>query len=113
MVSSVFNRVCTPIHRQKKRQHSVIPWSIPCNIVANNALVSQYIVGAMLVSLPNQLAYHTYVIQAAVLASAELYSQIGGKWAATRRDKSARKRVRQSVEEIYHCLGPIYFRQAY
>ena len=62
----------------------------------------------MKVSLPDQLAYHAYIIQAAALASAEhFYSQNGGKRAATRRGKSARKRVRRSVEEIYHCLGPI------
>jgi hypothetical protein len=68
----------------------------------------------MKVSLPDQLAYHAYIIQAAALASAEhFYSQNGGKRAATRRGKSARKRVRRSVEEIYHCLGPIYFRRAY
>ncbi len=64
--------------------------------------------------MPDQLAYHAYIIQAAALASAEYYSyQNGGKRAATRRGKSARKRIRRSVEEIYHCLGPIYFRRAY
>ena len=37
----------------------------------------------MKVSLPDQLAYHAYIIQAAALASAEhLYLQNGGKRAA-------------------------------
>ncbi len=64
--------------------------------------------------MPNQLAYHAYIIQAAVLASAEhYYLQNGGKWAVTCQGKSARKRVHWSVEEIYHCLGPIYFCHAY
>jgi hypothetical protein len=69
----------------------------------------------MLVSLPDQLTYHTYIIQAATLALEEhySYSQDGGKRAATRRGKSARKRARRSVAEIYHCLGPIYFPRAY
>ena len=68
----------------------------------------------MNVLLPDQLAYHSYIIQAAALASAEhFYLQNGGKRAATRQGKSARKRIRQSVEEIYHCLGPVYFCRAY
>jgi len=68
----------------------------------------------MVVSLPDQLAYHAYIIQAAALASAaHFYSQDRGKRVATRRGKSARKRVRRSVEEIFNCLGPIYFRRAY
>ena len=66
------------------------------------------------VSLPDQLTYHAYIIQAAALAFAEhFYLQNGGKRAATRQGKSARKRVCWSVEEIYHCLGPIYFCRAY
>jgi len=68
----------------------------------------------MKVSLSDKLAYHAYIIQAAALVAEEHYlSQKGGKRAATRRGKSARKRVRRSVAEIYHCLGPIYFRRAY
>jgi hypothetical protein len=67
----------------------------------------------MKVSLPDKLMYHQYIIQAAALVSEEHYlSQNGGK-TATRRGKSARKRVRRSVAEIYHCLGSIYFRRAY
>jgi len=67
----------------------------------------------MKVSLPDKLMYHQYIIQAAALVSEEHYlSQNGGK-TATRRGKSARKRVCRSVAEIYHCLGSIYFRRAY
>jgi hypothetical protein len=62
----------------------------------------------MKLSVSDELTFHAYIIQAAALASAEhFYSQVGGKRAATRLGKSARKRVRRSVEEIYHCLGPI------
>ena len=47
------------------------------------ALVLQNIVCIMKVALPDQLAYHAYIIQAAALASAEhFYSQNGGKRAA-------------------------------
>ena len=70
----------------------------------------------MKVSLSDQLTYRAYIIQAAALASADhFYSQSAGrkKRAATRRGKSARVRVRRSVVEIYHCLGPIYFCRAY
>jgi hypothetical protein len=67
----------------------------------------------MKVSLPDKLMYHAYIIQAAALVTEEHYlSQNGGK-TATRLGKSARKRIRRSVAEIYHCLGPIYFRRAY
>ncbi len=31
----------------------------------------------------------------------------------TGRGKSAQKRVPRSIEELYHCLGPIYFFCAY
>ena len=80
------------------------------NNITDKATVSQHIDRAMDVSLPDQLTNHAYIIQAAALAFAEhFYSQN----AATRRGKSAQKRVRQSVEEIYHCLGPIYFCLAY
>ena len=68
----------------------------------------------MKISISDQLTFHAYVIQAPALASAEhFYSQNGGKRAAMHRGTSARKRVRRSVEEIYHCLGPMYFRRAY
>ena len=68
----------------------------------------------MKVLLPNQLAYHAYIIQAAALASANFYLHSERKArAATRRGKSARKRVRRSIGDIFHCLGPIYFRRAY
>jgi hypothetical protein len=68
----------------------------------------------MKLSISDQLTFHAYIIQAAAHASAEhYYLQNHGKRAATRLGKSARKRVRRSVGEIYHCLGPIYFRRAY
>ncbi len=69
----------------------------------------------MKVSLPDQLTYHASIIQAVAVAAAEhySYSQNGGKRAASRLGKSARKRVRWSVAEIYHCLSPIYFCHAY
>jgi hypothetical protein len=68
----------------------------------------------MVVSLPDQLAYEAYIIQAAALASAaHFYSRDRRKRVATRRGKSARRRIRRSVEEIFDCLGPIYFRRAY
>ncbi len=58
----------------------------------------------MKLSVSNELTFHAYIIQAAALASAEhLYSQSGGKRSAMRRGK----------EEIYRCLGPIYFCCAY
>ena len=48
----------------------------------------------MKVLLPDQLAYHAYIIQAAALASAEhFYSQNGGKRAAASQGKIARKRI--------------------
>ncbi len=41
------------------------------NNITNKATVSQHIDRAMDVSLPNQLTYHAYIIQAAALAFAE------------------------------------------
>lgn len=67
----------------------------------------------MLLSLPEQLTYHAYIIQAAAVAAAVCFESQGRKKAATRRGKSARKRVRNSVANIHSCLGPIYFRRAY
>jgi len=55
------------------------------NNITNKATVSQHIDHSMDVSLPNQLTYHAYIIQAAALAFAEhFYLQNGGKRAATR-----------------------------
>ena len=60
------------------------------------ALILQDIVRIMKVLLPDQLAYHAYIIQAAALAPAEhFYSQNGGKRAATRQGKSERWRVEE------------------
>lgn len=57
--------------------------------------------------LPDQLTYHTYIIQAAAVAAVHFHSQHGGKQVATRTGKSARKRIRCSIVEIYNCLGPM------
>jgi hypothetical protein len=78
------------------------------------ALVLKDIICIMKVSLPNQLTYHASIIQVAALSSVEhFYLQNGERRAATCQGKSAWKRVCWPIAEIYHCLGPIYFRCAY
>jgi hypothetical protein len=111
-------RVGDPVHRQRNKKvethfppFATCPFSLRCHRRlnnTNNAIISQYTLTIMKLSVSDELTFHAYIIQAAALASAEhFYSQVGGKRAATRLGKSARKRVRRSVEEIYHCLGPI------
>ena len=68
----------------------------------------------MTLSQPDQLTYHTYIIQAANGASAaHFHLQQGGKWRAKHRGSIAQKHIHRSIAEIYNSLGPIYFRRAY
>ena len=64
------------------------PFSLRCHRRCNNtnnAIISQYTLSIVKLSMCDQLTFHAYIIQAAALASAEhFYSQIGGKRAATR-----------------------------
>ena len=69
----------------------------------------------MKLSLSDKLTSQAYIIQAAVAASAAHFhlQEEGYRRVPTRTGKCARRRTRQSVAEIYNCLGPIYFRRAY
>jgi hypothetical protein len=49
------------------------------------------------------------IVKASALAACRLYRQLR----QNRLGRSPRKRVRRTVEEIYQCLGPVYFRRAY
>ena len=66
----------------------------------------------MKIALSDRLSYQAYIIQAAALGAAQHHQRHRGR-IATRKGKSARYRIRRSVQDIYHCLGPIYFRRAY
>jgi len=50
------------------------------------------------------------IVKAAALAACRRYRQLRQRRLGTR---SPRKRIRRTVEEIYECLGPVYFRRAY
>jgi hypothetical protein len=67
----------------------------------------------MKVSLPDKLMYHAYIIKAAALEAEEHCLSQNGRKTVMQLGKSARKCIRRSVVDIYHCLGPIYFRRAY
>ena len=67
----------------------------------------------MKVSLKDTLSSHAFIVQAASLAASAHLSRRRNRRIATRIGRSARFRVRRTVEEIYHCLGRIYFRRAY
>ena len=67
----------------------------------------------MKIALSDRLTSYAYIIQAAALACSAHHSQQVHSKVGTRRFKSARFRTRHSIDEIYRCLGPIYFRRAY
>ena len=49
------------------------------------------------------------IVKAAALAACRRYRQLRER----RLGRSPRERIRRTVEEIYQCLGPVYFRRAY
>ena len=53
-----------------------------------------------------------FIIKAAALAAAVHIKQRSRR-PPTRLGKGPRFRIRRTVDEIYECLGPIYFRRAY
>ena len=71
-------------------------------------------ISLMEVSSREALYCHALIIKAAVLAATAVSQQNRRhRKLSSRLGKSPRFRTRRTVDEIYQCLGPIYFRRAY
>ena len=67
----------------------------------------------MEVSSRDALYCHALIIKAAVFAATAVSRNRRHRRFSSRLGKSPRFRTRRTVDDIYQCLGPIYFRRAY
>ncbi len=96
--------MCSPVHREKIKKDTVSNFCHVIHfdvrrqiIIINTALVSQYIDFVMVLSLPDQIDYHGYIIQAAALSPVDhFYSQNGKKKVATREMERRERAIAQT-----------------